>query len=70
MALDEIEKCLSFNKNYIPALWVKAEILNKLDNSNEYSVYQKIAENYGEASEENYFRSMLKEKLYGEKSRK
>ncbi|MDQ1355066.1 MAG: Non-specific serine/threonine protein kinase [Acidobacteriota bacterium] len=62
-ALKEIDRCLEFNTNYIPALWLKAEILEKVDNPQRLIVYNKIAELYGEATERNYLRDLLKEKL-------
>ncbi|MGE5343712.1 MAG: protein kinase domain-containing protein [Candidatus Omnitrophota bacterium] len=59
-ALTEINACLQFNANYIPALWVKAEILEKLNRSAEArSIYQMIAELYGNSVERNYFRDRL-----------
>jgi len=63
-ALEELNRCLEFSDRYIPALWLKAQILEK---SNEIeqakSVYKKIAELYGESDEENYHRNLLKEKI-------
>lgn len=62
-ALREIDRCLEFNANYIPALWLKANILEKPDDSQRMAIYNKIAELYGEATEKNYLRDLLKEKL-------
>jgi tetratricopeptide (TPR) repeat protein len=64
-ALQEIEQCLEFNHNYIPALWLKADILEKSDDLQRETIYHKIAELYGEAAETNYLRNRLKEKLEG-----
>jgi len=62
--LAELNRCLEFSGNYIPALWLKAQILEK---SNELekakAVYEKIAELYGESDEENYHRNLLKNKM-------
>jgi serine/threonine protein kinase len=66
-ALSEVNKCLEFNDikgDYIPALWLKAEILEKQNKIEEAKpVYEKIAELYGESQEENYHRNELKKKL-------
>jgi len=62
-ALQEINRCLEFNANYIPALWLKAETLEKMGDPQRLAIYNKIAELYGEASEKNYLRDLLKEKL-------
>jgi tetratricopeptide (TPR) repeat protein len=64
-ALQEIDQCLEFNRNYIPALWLKADTLEKSDDPQEQqreTIYRKIAELYGEAAETNYLRNRLKEK--------
>jgi hypothetical protein len=62
--LAELNRCLEFSGNYIPALWLKAQVLEK---SNELekakAVYEKIAELYGESDEENYHRNLLKNKM-------
>jgi hypothetical protein len=62
-ALIEIDSCLNFNQNYIPALWLQAKVLEKQNNPLKRSIYQKISELYGESSESNYLRSELKKKL-------
>lgn len=66
-ALDEIEECLKFNNvdfPYIPALWVKAEALEKQGKSAEAKeVYRKLEERYGPSQEKNTKRNRLKEKL-------
>jgi serine/threonine protein kinase/Tfp pilus assembly protein PilF len=62
-AFQEINRCLEFNANYIPALWLKAEIMEKLDDSQRMTVYHKIAELYGDATEKNYLRDRLNSKL-------
>lgn len=62
-ALREIETCLAYNTNYIPALWVKAGILEKANDPGAAAVYRKIAELYGDSTEKNYLRNLLKEKL-------
>jgi hypothetical protein len=62
-ALREIEICLAYNPNYIPALWVKAGILEQTNDPGAAAVYRKIAELYGDSTEKNYLRNLLKEKL-------
>lgn len=62
-ALREIDRCLEFNANYIPALWLKADILEKMDDPQRWMIYNKIMELYGEATEKNYLRTLLKEKF-------
>lgn len=64
-AMAQLTICLDFNENYyIPALWVKAEILEKLGRSKEaVEIYRKIADLYGVSDEKNHFRDMLKAKL-------
>ena len=62
-ALEQIEKCLEFNQNYIPALWVKAGILEKKkDRSGSAAVYSKIKELYGQSNEKNRLRKLLSRK--------
>ncbi len=62
-ALQEIDRCLEFNSNYIPALWLKADTLEKLGDPQRLVVYNKIAELYGEAAEKNYLRGLLRKKF-------
>jgi tetratricopeptide (TPR) repeat protein len=65
-ALVEIEKCLEFSDidfPYIPALWEKAGILEKLNKEGVKAVYEKIDELYGESDEKNRLRDLLKTKL-------
>jgi serine/threonine protein kinase/Tfp pilus assembly protein PilF len=62
-AFSEINRCLEFNRNYLPALWLKAEILENWDDPARFPIYRKIANLYGEADEENYLRNRLKEKI-------
>lgn len=63
-ALEELKRCLEFSDKYIPALWLKAQILEKSNEIEEVkAVYKKIAELYGQSDEENYHRNLLKEKL-------
>jgi serine/threonine protein kinase/Tfp pilus assembly protein PilF len=63
-ALEELDKCLEFNNGrYIPALWIKAEILEKLNDDERFEIYNKIDELYGESTEKNYLRDLLKKKL-------
>jgi len=66
-SLSEIDRCLEFNDPnfpYIPALWIKAEVLEKLDRKDEaQQVYNKIAESYGQSDEENQLRKRLREKI-------
>lgn len=62
--LPELNRCLEFSGNYIPALWLKAQILEKSNQLDEAkAVYEKIAELYGESDEENYQRNLLKNKM-------
>jgi tetratricopeptide (TPR) repeat protein len=62
--LEELNRCLEFSSNYIPALWLKAQILEKSNELEEAkSAYKKIAELYGESDEENYHRDVLKDKM-------
>jgi serine/threonine protein kinase/Tfp pilus assembly protein PilF len=63
-ALTELARCLEFNNDYIPALWVKAEILEKQNKPAEARpIYEKINELYGESREQNYLKDLLKTKL-------
>jgi serine/threonine protein kinase/Tfp pilus assembly protein PilF len=63
-ALLEVNRCLEFSGNYIPALCLKAQILEKSNQLEEAkSVYEKIAELLGESDEENYQRNLLKNKM-------
>ena len=63
-ALSEIEKCLEFNNDrYIPALWLKADLLEELKEGNPKDIYHKIGEFYGESTEKNYYRELLKKRL-------
>ncbi len=63
-ALEEIETCLEFTANYIPALWIKAEILEKMANKadEKEAIYRKIKDLYGDSQEKNYFRKRLSKK--------
>ena len=45
-ALAQIELCLEYNPHYIPALWVKADILEKTDDLRRFEVYNKISDLY------------------------
>jgi serine/threonine protein kinase/Flp pilus assembly protein TadD len=62
-ALQEIDKCLEYNPNYIPALWLKATILEKAGDLQRFAIYNKISELYGESAEKNYLRNLLKKNL-------
>jgi serine/threonine protein kinase/tetratricopeptide (TPR) repeat protein len=63
-ALPEVNRCLEFSGNYLPALWRKAQILEKSNQLDEAkAVYEKIAELYGESDEANYRRNLLKNKM-------
>ena len=63
-ALLEVNRCLEFSGNYIPALCLKAQILEKSNHLEEAkSVYEKIAELLGESDEANYQRNLLKNKM-------
>ncbi len=50
-ALAEINLCLDFNSNYIPALWIKADILEKIGKQGAGQVYQQIDDLYGDSTE-------------------
>ncbi len=63
LALEEIDTCLLFNRNYTPALWAKAEILEQSNDPARFSIYRSLANLYGESTEENYYRNLLKEKI-------
>lgn len=59
-ALAEIETCLKFNQNYIPALWIKTEICEKMKNKDAANkIYKKIKELYGASTEKNFLRNRL-----------
>lgn len=66
-ALEEIQQCLTFNHvdfPYIPALWVKAEALEKQGKSIEArEVYRKLKERYGPSEEKNARRLLLEQKI-------
>lgn len=63
-ALKEIDQCLTFNPNYIPALWLKAGVLDNLNRESQaMTVYDRIQELYGDAGEVNYKRNLLKMQL-------
>lgn len=62
-ALMEIDRCLEFNSNYIPALWLKALVLEKLNNKERFSIYNKISELYVKSKESNYLRNLLNKKI-------
>ncbi len=62
-ALEEIGKCLEFNRNYIPALWLKAELLEKTKFNEARSLYRRIADLYGMSAEDNHLRRRLRQKL-------
>ncbi len=61
-ALTEVEHCLGFNANYIPALWRKGELLDRANSHDRFDVYNKIDELYGISDEKNYWRDRLREK--------
>jgi len=63
-ALVEVNKCLEFNPDYVPALWAKAQTLEALNKQPDaVSVYEQIADIYGNAQEKNYYTDLLKTKL-------
>ncbi len=57
--LEEVNRCLDFNPNYIPALWIKANILEKLRQEGAVQIYDQISDLYGDSSETNAFRTKL-----------
>lgn len=61
-ALREITLCLDYNGAYPPALWVKADVMEKTGDMSRFQVYKKIAGIYKNSAEENYLRKKLKEK--------
>jgi tetratricopeptide (TPR) repeat protein len=67
-ALEEINKCLDFSDLYIPALWTKAEILEKLGDKSRFDIYEKIQELYQDpdgslSPAKNHWRDRLRIKL-------
>ncbi len=62
-ALEQIDICLQYNRNYIPALWLKADIMEKTDDLARFEIYKRLAEIYGPDQEENYWRKRLNEKI-------
>ncbi len=61
--LEEIDKCLQFNRNYIPALWVKAELLERTKSPDARALYSRISELIGPSAEDNHVRRRLRQKL-------
>ncbi|MEN8154155.1 MAG: protein kinase [Acidobacteriota bacterium] len=59
----EIEKCLEYNKDHIPALWLKAELLEQKDKEKALEVFRKINFLYGKHKEKNIFTNKLRSKL-------
>ncbi len=62
-ALAQCDRCLEFNPNYTPALWVKSFLLPKGQPRQYRDVMLKIGEIYGGSTEANYWRNQLREKL-------
>ena len=68
-ALKEVNLCLEYNKNYIPALWEKAFLLEKMENIKQANeVYSLIAELYGKSIEKNQKRILLQKKIKSSKN--
>lgn len=68
LALEEINQCLEFSELYIPALWTKAEILEKLGDTSRFDIYDKIQELYQNtdgsmSAAKNHWRDLLRLKL-------
>ena len=61
-ALAQCDRCLEFNPDYTPALWVKAFLLPKEQPRQYREVMLKIGNIYGESTETNYWRNLLREK--------
>jgi len=59
----EINKCLEFSSNYIPALWVKARILEQTDVNSAENIYKMIDDLYGNEKENNIITEKLRVKL-------
>jgi serine/threonine protein kinase len=65
-ALEEIDKCLEFNRNYIPAIWVKAELVERTKPLDARALYRRISDLYGHSAEDNHLRRLLRCKLASE----
>ncbi len=59
----EIEKCLEYSGDYIPGLWIKAELLERKDKKKSFETYRQINSLYGQNQEKNIFTDQLKNKL-------
>ncbi len=59
----EISQCLEYNSDYIPALWLKAELMERIDKEKSIKVLQRIDKLYGKDKEENIFTNKLRIKL-------
>lgn len=59
----EIDKCLKYSSDYIPALWQKARLLERSDREEAGKYYRKLDYLYGEEKEKNIVTDRLKEKL-------
>jgi hypothetical protein len=64
-----VNLCLEYNNKYIPALWEKAFILEKMENIKQANeVYSLIAELYGKSNEKNQKRILLQKKIKNSKN--
>lgn len=64
-ALLEIDRCLEFSSNYIPALWLKAAVMEKSGQPDAAAIYRRIAQLIGDSPEKNRLRTLLTRKLSG-----
>jgi serine/threonine protein kinase len=62
-ALRAIEECLEFSPNYIPALWLKARLMETLQLPGKETIYRQIDRLMGDASENNKLRRLLRQKI-------
>jgi serine/threonine protein kinase/Flp pilus assembly protein TadD len=61
-ALVELEECLKFSPQYLPALWLKGDTLDKLRDPAAGDLYSQISELIGASPEKNLFRNRLKKR--------
>lgn len=60
---NEIDKCLEFSSDFIPALWQKANLMEKSDIKEAGKYYRKLEKLYGDKVEINVITDKLKQKL-------
>ncbi len=59
----EIDKCLEYSSEFIPALWQKANLLERSDMSEAAKYYRKLKKLYGVDVEKNVITDILKKKI-------